>query len=315
MADERRRRMSEDARAGRARRRARDVRRAAHARGGRRVLRQLLLVALRGGLPAHLDGPRGDLPLRRGAPPRPRRGRVRARPRSLHALARDGGVGADRAPGAGGGPRDRDGRRDGRARGAGGLPRPARRGDARLLPALGGRALERRDPRRPAPAAAADRGGARPALDARQDVRAGRGRAARDVPAGPRAPPPGADRPRARGARGRDPAAVRRAARRLERRAAAGRGARARDRRAAGRAARPAPRAPAAARAAARPRRETTFTEEVGRLRDAHPELGIELAAGSEAVGVPPGSSRSPSRCSSRRCATRASTRSRSTSR
>jgi signal transduction histidine kinase len=35
------------------------------------------------------------------------------------------------------------------------------------------------------------------------------------------------------------------------------------------------------------PATETTFLEEVARLRDAHPELGIELAAGSEDVGVP----------------------------
>ena len=59
--------------------------------------------------------------------------------------------------------------------------------DARLRPALGRRPLERRDPRRPPPAAAALRRGARPAVDARQDLRAGRGRAPRDVPAGARA--------------------------------------------------------------------------------------------------------------------------------
>jgi signal transduction histidine kinase len=35
------------------------------------------------------------------------------------------------------------------------------------------------------------------------------------------------------------------------------------------------------------PATETTFLEEVARLRDAHPELGIELAAESEDVGVP----------------------------
>jgi signal transduction histidine kinase len=35
------------------------------------------------------------------------------------------------------------------------------------------------------------------------------------------------------------------------------------------------------------PATETTFANEVRRLHDAHPELGIELAAGSEAVGVP----------------------------
>jgi signal transduction histidine kinase len=35
------------------------------------------------------------------------------------------------------------------------------------------------------------------------------------------------------------------------------------------------------------PATETTFADEVQRLRDAHPELGIELVAGSEAVGVP----------------------------
>jgi signal transduction histidine kinase len=36
------------------------------------------------------------------------------------------------------------------------------------------------------------------------------------------------------------------------------------------------------------PATQTTFLDEVARLRDAHPELGIELAAGSEEVGVPP---------------------------
>jgi signal transduction histidine kinase len=35
------------------------------------------------------------------------------------------------------------------------------------------------------------------------------------------------------------------------------------------------------------PATETTFLDEVARLRDAHPELGIELAPGSEEVGVP----------------------------
>jgi len=35
------------------------------------------------------------------------------------------------------------------------------------------------------------------------------------------------------------------------------------------------------------PATETTFAEEVDRLREAHPELGIELTAGSEEVGVP----------------------------
>jgi signal transduction histidine kinase len=35
------------------------------------------------------------------------------------------------------------------------------------------------------------------------------------------------------------------------------------------------------------PATETTFVEEVARLREAHPELGIDLAPGSEAVGVP----------------------------
>src|SRR5215208_8295842 len=35
------------------------------------------------------------------------------------------------------------------------------------------------------------------------------------------------------------------------------------------------------------PATETTFADEVERLREAHPELGIELTAGSEEVGVP----------------------------
>ena len=59
----------------------------------------------------------------------------------------------------------------------------------------------------------------------------------------------------------------------------------------------------------------TTFADEVERLREAHPELGITLTPGSRNVGVPAGSSRSPSRCWSRRCATRASMRSRRASR
>ena len=175
--------------------------------------------------------------------------------RSLRRLARDGRVGADRAPGARRGPGDRDGRRGGRARGARAVPRPARRLDARCRAAVGRRALERRDPRRPPPAPPAVGRRARPAVDAGQDLGAGRGRAPRDVPGREGAPAAGADRLRARGARGRDPAAVRRAAGRVERRAAAARGARARDGRAAGRAARPAPRAAAAARAARRGRR------------------------------------------------------------
>ncbi len=67
----------------RPRRRARDVRRAAHARRRRRLLRRVLLLAVRGGLPAHLDGPRGHLPLRRDAPAGARGGRLRHRPRAV----------------------------------------------------------------------------------------------------------------------------------------------------------------------------------------------------------------------------------------
>jgi len=36
------------------------------------------------------------------------------------------------------------------------------------------------------------------------------------------------------------------------------------------------------------PETQATFTEVIGRLRDAHPDLGIGLAPGSEGVGVPP---------------------------
>ena len=81
---------------------------------------------------------------------------------------------------------------------------------------------------------AAHRARARPAVDARQDRRAGDGRAHRDLPAGAGPPAPGAHRPRARGARERHPAAVRGVARALHRRGAAARGARALRGRAAG---------------------------------------------------------------------------------
>ena len=36
------------------------------------------------------------------------------------------------------------------------------------------------------------------------------------------------------------------------------------------------------------PATETTFLDEVARLRDAHPELGIVLTPGSDEVGIPP---------------------------
>ena len=73
-------------------------------------LRGLLLVAVRGGLPPDVDGPRGDLPLRRRAPARARAGRYGLALERFSAGARDRRVGADRAPGARRGPRDRDGR-------------------------------------------------------------------------------------------------------------------------------------------------------------------------------------------------------------
>ena len=305
------------ARAGRARRRARDVRRAAHARGGRRSSSETFYSSLCEAVCRLTSMDRAVIFRYDEAHRRVRAAgafgldlerfahshvTVESAPIARQALEEDRVIEMDAEAVAREVPEA--------------LPRPARRLDARLRAAVGGRALERRDPRRPAPAPAADRGGARPAVDARQDLRARRGGAPRDVPAGPRAPAAGADRPRARGARGRDPAAVRRAAGRLERRAAARRGARARDRRAAGRPARPAPRAAAPARAGRRARRETTLVEEVTRLREAHPDLGIVLAAGQRGRRrAARSSSRSPSPCSSRRCATRASTRSRRGSR
>ena len=92
-------------------------------------------------------------------------------------------------------------------------------------------------------------------MDARQDLRAGRGGAPRDVPAAARARAPGAHRPRARGARGRRAAALRRLARRLRARPLPPRRARASPS-SCGRAPRPALRAAAPARPArARPRR------------------------------------------------------------
>ena len=94
-------------RAGGAHRRARHVRRAALAGRGRRVLRRVLQPAVRGDLRADLDGPRGDLPLRRGPPPRARRRRLRDRPRGVRRRARHRRVGARRPPVARGGPRHR----------------------------------------------------------------------------------------------------------------------------------------------------------------------------------------------------------------
>ena len=200
-------------------------------------------------MPRRLDGPRGDLPLRRRAPARARGGRVRDRPRLVRERPSDGRVGADRAPGARGGPRDRGARRR-HAGGPGRVPRPAARGDARVHADVGRRPLARRDPVRPRRGQqAAARQRAPSAVGARQDRRARHARAPGDEPARAGAPAAGADRPRARRTRGRDPAPVRRAARVLQPGRAVARSARADRGRAAGRAVRPPARAPAPARA------------------------------------------------------------------
>ena len=109
-------------RSGRPHRRAGDVRRPARARRGGRLVGRVLRAAVRGGVRADLDGARGHLPLRRGAAPGARRGHAqpaarRVRRRALHRRER-----ADRAPGAGRGPRPRRAREP-RARAARALPR------------------------------------------------------------------------------------------------------------------------------------------------------------------------------------------------
>ena len=136
---------------------------------------------------------------------------------------------------------------DYRRRGAGGVPRAAARVQPRLHAARRRRPLVRRDPVGLEPARAALRRGALPAVDARQDGRARHAGARGHDRRRPRAPAAGAHRPRARRARERDPAAVRRAARVLVLGRAQARGARADRRRAAGRARGPAARAAAAA--------------------------------------------------------------------
>ena len=218
------------------------------ARGGRPVLRCLLQPAVRGDLPPDLDGARGDLPLRRGAPARARGRRLRHPAGAVRRGARDRGVRPRRAPGARGGPRDR-----GRPRRLGGVPGGvprARRRDEPRVHADGRRgALVRRHPLRPQRQRPAVRRGALPAVDARQDRGAGQRRPRRRRPGHAGAPAAGAHRPRARRARERDPAAVRRPARVLQLRRAAARGARADRRRAAGRAGRPAAGAATPARA------------------------------------------------------------------
>ena len=251
------------------------------------VDRRLLQPPVRGDVPRRLDGPRGDLPLRRRPPPRARRGRLRDRPRRVRGRAPDRRVGADRAPGARGGPRDRGPRRR-HARGPRRVPRPAARGDARLHAAVGRRPLARRHPVRPrAGQRAATRQRAPGAVGARQDRRARHARAAGDQPAGARAPAAGADRPRARRARGRDPAPVRRPARVLQPGRAVAR------RRASGSPPSCRPRcstcgARCSARSAASRRRRTRrCCEEVDRLRREHPDLRSRSRPGPSACEVP----------------------------
>ena len=235
-------------RADRPHRRARDVRRAALARRGRPELGRVLQPPVRGHLPAGGHGPRRDLPLRRRAPPRARRGQLRHPARHVRRRPGDGRDRAGRARVAARGPRDRDLERDGRGR-PGRVQEPDPRVHAGLHADGRRRPLAGRDPLRPRPGPpAAERLRALPALHARQDRRAGRLRPPGDQQAGPGAPAAGADGPRARGARVGDPAPVRHPARLLQPGGAQPRRPRADRRRAAGRAAGPAPRAPAPAR-------------------------------------------------------------------
>ena len=144
---------------------------------------------------------------------RPRRRQLRHPARRLRRRPGDGGDRPGRARVAARGPRARDLQRDGRGR-ARRVPQPDPRVDAGLH-ADGRRGpLARRDPvrSRPRPAAAA-RLRAAPAVDAGQDRRAGRVRPPGHEQAGPGPPAAGADGPRARGPRVRDPAAVRHPAR------------------------------------------------------------------------------------------------------
>ena len=178
--------------------------------------RRVLQPPVRGHLPARRHGPRRDLPLRRRAPAGQRRRRLRDPARRLRRRAGDGRDRPGRARVARRGPRDRDLERDGRGR-ARRVPRPDPRVDARVHADGRRRPLARRDPVRPRagpPAAARLR--ALPAVDARQDRRAGRLRPAGDQQAGPGPPAAGAHGPRARGARVRDPAPVRDPARVLQ---------------------------------------------------------------------------------------------------
>ena len=127
--------------------------------------------------------------------------------------------------------------------------------------------------------------------------------------AGPGPPAAGAHRPRARGARGRDPAPVRRPARVLQPGRAQPGGARADRRRAAGRAVRPAARAAAPAR----PRRAGDAHDAAGGGRAAAPRAPRPATSrsrpGSERVRrARASSSRSRSRCWPRPSATPTST-------
>ena len=287
------------------------------ARGrGRRRRRGVLLAPLRGDVPADVDGPRGDLPLRRRAPPRARR---RARTASPLRLFADAHVTVESAPVArqalSRGSRHRGARRR-RApespRSTASLVCATRDSSASPIAAAGrwmGVILADRGPGR----AAAGRRRAPPAVDARQDRRARRA-----SPASRRT------RQRTR-ARARSSASTSRAT--STRASSSGcsasrsrcppsaalsrRGARALRRRGAGRARRPARRAPAPARplgaATDAARRSPTSST---RLQPSTPTSALVLAARvRRSVTCRPSSSRSRSPSSPRRSATRTSTR------
>ena len=173
----------------------------------------------------------------------------RVRGRALHRRER-----ADRAPGAGRGPRPR-GAREPRARAARALPRPAARRAARVHADRRQRPLDRRDPLRP-PGTAPLSDNERYLLWTIGKVAAlADPRAHRDAQPGAARAAAGAHRPRARDPRRRDPAAVRGLDGVLGRPGALGGGARAHRRGAQRRAAGPAARARPPARADVRGRR------------------------------------------------------------
>ena len=138
----------------------------------------------------------------------------------------------------------------------------------------------RRDHRRPQPRRAAARPlRAPPAVDARQGGRARVGCAQRRDTGGDRAPVAAADRPRPRGARGRDPAAVRDldGARRRRRPAAGGAGAGRSEIQAALGELREAIQRPLGRKSRAT---RTTFAAELKRLADTSPDLEHQLRGG-----------------------------------